>query len=334
MREIVPQIAPDEVRRPAPVEPKADARPDIRKGAEARKSPEARKGPVVRKGPGPSKLSYRLSRAWAKPILRNAVLVYLPLVLLAIAGWRVAAHDGLRGMIEAKVVDLVEQVAARPEFAVRGVTVTGGSDDLNAEVRRALDIPRGISSLNLDVEMLRLRTVALGPVETATIQFDPQGTLRVAVVERIAVALFRRSDRELVMVDKGGVVIGPAGPRADHPELPVIRGPGGQDRVDEVLALLAAAPEIIPRLRAFVRVGERRWDIVLDRDMVIKLPQTDSIEALSRIMALHYGEELLDRDLAVIDMRLPDRPALRMMPEAANTYQIRRAVAAIGGEDT
>jgi cell division protein FtsQ len=67
---------------------------------------------------------------------------------------------------------------------------------------------------------------------------------------------------------------------------------------------------------------------------VIKLPQTGSIEALSRIMALHYGEELLDRDIAVIDMRLPDRPALRMMPEAAETYQIRKAVAALDGKDT
>ena len=101
-----------------------------------------------------------------------------------------------------------------------------------------------------------------------------------------------------------------------------------------MIALLAGAPDIVPRLRAFVRVGERRWDLVLDRDMLIKLPETGSIEALSRIMALHYGEELLDRDIAVIDMRLPERPALRMKAEAAETYQIRRAVAALGGEDT
>jgi cell division protein FtsQ len=68
--------------------------------------------------------------------------------------------------------------------------------------------------------------------------------------------------------------------------------------------------------------------------MVIKLPQTGSVEAMSMVMALHYGEELLDRDIAVIDMRLPDRPALRMQPGAAETYQIRKAVAALGGEDT
>jgi cell division protein FtsQ len=324
MREIVPQIAPDEVR-PAT---QPEAKPGVR--AEARPKP----GPEIRKGPGPSKLSYRLSRAWVKPIIRNAALVYLPLIALAFVGWRVAANDGLRELIETKVVNLVEQVAARPEFAVSGVTVTGGTSELQAEVRRTLDIQRGMSSLKLEVEELRRRVEALGAVERATVQFDPQGTLRVAVVERIAAVLFRRADKVLVMLDRGGVEIGPAGSRANHPDLPVVLGAGAQDHVGEVITLLAAAPDIVPRLRAFVRVGERRWDIVLDRDMLIKLPGSGSVEALSLIMALHYGEELLDRDIAVIDLRLPGRPALRMMPGAAETYQIRRAVAAIGGEDT
>jgi cell division protein FtsQ len=81
-------------------------------------------------------------------------------------------------------------------------------------------------------------------------------------------------------------------------------------------------------------VGERRWDVVLDRDMVIKLPQEDAVDALSRVMALHYGEELLDRGVLVVDMRVPDRPALQMSPEAAETYQIRKAVALLGGKDT
>jgi cell division protein FtsQ len=191
-----------------------------------------------------------------------------------------------------------------------------------------------MSSLKLDVEELRLRVEALGAVETATVQFDPQGTLRITVVERIAVVLFRRADEVLVMLDKGGVEIGPAGRRADHPGLPVILGAGAPDHVGEVIALLGGAPGIVPRLRALIRVGERRWDLALDRGMTIKLPQTGGVEALSRIMALHYGEELLDRDIKVIDMRLPERPVLRMKSEAAETYQIRRAVAALGGEDT
>ncbi len=334
MREIVPQIAPDEVRSATQPEAQPETQPETRADARPEPGPGKKSDAGTRKGPGPSKLTYRASRAWAKPIVRNSTLVYIPLIALAIIGWRVAANDALRGMIEAKVVNLVEQVAARPEFAVRGVTVVGGTSELHADVRLALGIQRGMSSLRFDVEELRHRVEALGAVERATVQFDPQGTLRVVVVERIAVVLFRRADKVLVMLDHGGVEIGPAGPRADHPDLPVILGVGAQDHVDEVIALLAAAPDIVPRLRAFVRVGERRWDIVLDRDMVIKLPGVGSIEALSLIMALHYGEELLDRDIGVIDLRLPGRPALRMMPGAAETYQIRKAVAAIGGEDT
>jgi len=287
-----------------------------------------------RRGPGPSKLIYRLRRAWAKPIVRNAALVYLPLVALAVIGWRVAADDAMRGSIERQVSIVVERFAARPEFAVKGVSVTGGSAELNTEVKQTIGVVPGMSSLKLDVEQIRTQIEALGAVERATVQFDPQGALRIAVVERIPAALYRRPDGGLVMLDGGGVEIGPSGRRADHPKLPVLLGEGAAERVPEALELLTAAAEIAPRLRALVRVGERRWDVVLDRDMVIKLPQENAVDALSRVMALHYGEELLDRGVAVVDMRVPDRPALQMSPEAAETYQIRKAVALLGGKDT
>ena len=311
-----------------PVEP--ERRPDELR-ADARR-PASQSG--SRRAPGPSKLTYRLARAWAKPQVRSAVLVYLPILALALAGWRVAANDAWRGAIEAETRALVETIITRPEFAVRGVTVTGGSSEVRAEVRRALRVRPGMSSLRLDVEALRRRVEALGPVERAGVRFDSEGTLRVAITERIPVAVYRRIDDVLVLIDRKGVEIGPAGPRAGHPGLPLILGEGAPGHVAEVLDLLAAAPELAPRLRAAIRIGERRWDLALDRDMLIRLPEDDSLDALARIMALHYGEELLDRDLAVIDMRVPDRPVLRMTPAAAETYQIRKAVSAIGGKET
>jgi cell division protein FtsQ len=56
------------------------------------------------------------------------------------------------------------------------------------------------------------------------------------------------------------------------------------------------------------------------------LPEADPEPALARVMALHFGEELLDRDLAVIDMRLGDRPTLRMTPRALETFRLRDAI--------
>ncbi len=315
------ETPPDELRAPA-------RRPSGRQGGRT----GGRTG--QRHGPGPSKLTYRLARAWAKPVVRSGVLVYLPLLLLGLAGWRVAADDHWRGTVRAEARALVESIVARPEFAVRGVAVAGGSPELQSRVRRVLAVRPGTSSLRLEIETLRRRVEALGPVRRATVRFDSEGMLRVRLAERIPAALYRRRDDVLVLIDRDGVEIGPAGPRAAHPELPLVLGKGAPSQVDGLLALLATAPEIEPRLRAAVRVGERRWDLALDRDMLIRLPAEGGLEALARVMALDYGEELLERDLAVIDMRVPERPTLRMTPEAAETYQIRKAVTAIGGKET
>ncbi len=328
----------DEMRRLisfAAADNKRPSKPELPTKAESKGIPSAaKKARDPRKGPGPSKLVYRLSRAWKKPMVRNAALVYLPLALLGLIGWRVAADDQMRGAIEARVASVFERIAARPEFAVRGVAVSGGSTGLRIDVHAVIGVEPGTSSLTLDVDELRRRVEALGPVESAAVQFDPQGTLMVRVVERVPVVLYRNAENRLVIMDEGGVEIGPASIRANYRDLPVILGDGAPAHVSEVLSLIETAPEIGPRLRAFVRVGQRRWDMLLGRDMLIKLPAENSAEALSQIMALHYAQDILDRDLAVIDMRLPERPALRMSPEAAETYQIRRAVAAIGGEET
>ncbi|MEM6933631.1 MAG: cell division protein FtsQ/DivIB, partial [Pseudomonadota bacterium] len=87
--------------------------------------------------------------------------------------------------------------------------------------------------------------------------------------------------------------------------------------------------------RALVRVGERRWDLVLDRDLRVLLPEKEPSGAVARIMALHLGEDqLLERDLQIIDMRIPNRPVLRMPERAVETWRRQQILDDEEGEDT
>ncbi|MGB8622418.1 MAG: cell division protein FtsQ/DivIB, partial [Paracoccaceae bacterium] len=86
--------------------------------------------------------------------------------------------------------------------------------------------------------------------------------------------------------------------------------------VGEAMELLEAARPLAPRLRGLVRMGDRRWDVVLDRDQRILLPETDAVQALERVIALNQAEDMLERDLLVVDMRNAERPTLRMTPGA------------------
>ncbi len=290
--------------------------------------------PVRAGNPGPSRLAYRLARAWGQAWVRSLVTVYLPLSALALAGWAVVSTDRLRLAIEAEAAALVERIAARPEFRVRGVSVEGAGPELEAVLRAVVGPVRGESSFKLDLDALRQELEGLGEVASAALQFDAAGTLNIRVVERVPAALWRDPDGALWVIDRSGVVIGRAGKRLRHPGLPLMVGIGAPQRVAEIGRLLAAAPDLAPRIRGFARIGERRWDVVLDRGLTIRLPAEGARRALKGVMALHYGEELLKRDLAVIDVRLPARPALTLRDRAAEEEALRGAAASAFGEET
>lgn len=284
--------------------------------------------------PGPSLWGYRLRRAWAKPWLRSFVRGYLPVILLALAGWGVISTDSLRLAVAERAGAVLEHLAARPEFAVKGVRIGGAPPALEREITALSDGLAGRSSLALDLAGLRARIEALPAVASARVVFDPDGTLRIGIDRRAPAALWRDGSGALRLIDAKGVAIREVASRFAWPEMALLIGPGAPRAVEEALALLEEAPELAPRLRGLARVGERRWDMVLDAGLVIMLPETRPRAALRGLMALEEAQGILERDLAAIDLRVQARPVLRLAPGAAEDMVLRRVVGLAEGEDT
>lgn len=284
-------------------------------------------------GPGPSRLTFRIQRAWKKQRVRQAVLVVLPLAVAVGLCLKLAADPAVHAGLAKARAQAIEKLAARPEFSVREMRVTGASEDVERAVREVVVLAPGMSSLTMKVAELKPRIEALGAVRTAHVTLGSDSVLRVHVTERMPAALWRDSDDRMWLIDRDGARIERAVTRLGYPTLPMVLGDGAPEAIGEGLALLAGAHEIRPRLRALIRVGARRWNFALDRGLTIMLPQERPATALARVIAWHYGEDLLDRDLAVIDMRLAERPTLRMTPDALELYRLRQA-ADDAGEET
>ena len=90
--------------------------------------------------------------------------------------------------------------------------------------------------------------------------------------------------------------------------------------LDGSLALIRAAAPLTDRMRGLVRMGERRWDVVLDRGQRIMLPETGAVRALERALAMDAAVDMLGREIAAVDLRLPRRPTLRLAGEAVEQY--------------
>ena len=129
----------------------------------------------------------------------------------------------------------------------------------------------------------------------------------------------------LLLIDSEGSPIGQLVSRADRTDLPLVVGEAANIRVSEALELIRAAAPLGERLRGLVRMGERRWDVVLDREQRILLPETQAVQALERVIALEGAEEVLSRDVARVDMRLAQRPTVQMNKEATQElWRIRQ----------
>ncbi len=280
--------------------------------------------------PAPTRWAYRYQRLMLTPSFRRAVRVGLPTALLVFIGSYWAAQDKNRAAVTAQYNEFMTDFQHRPEFMVTGVDITGANVSVAAAVSGLVDVEFPISSWSLDLPVLRERVLELSAVEDAVVRIRAGGMLEVAVTEREPVAVWRHVDG-LRLIDTEGHMISMIPNRSARSDLPLIAGDGAMDNIEEAMALFAAAEPVFDRVRGLVRMGERRWDLVLDRDQRILLPTEDPISALNRVIALHQAQDMLDRDIVVVDMRNAGRPTVRLSSYAMGG--LHRVHASSGAEE-
>ncbi len=270
--------------------------------------------------PAPSKWRYKYQRLMLTPLFRGLVRVGTPLVLLAVISGTWFSKPDNRAMLDAKIAEAKAQVQQRPEFMVQHIKVDGANHGLTTQVLAALPIEFPVSSFDLDLVAMRETVVAMDAVKDAEIRVGEGGALRVDVTPRAPVAVWR-AGTTLQLLDGMGVYSGTIPARADRLDLPLIAGDGAEDHIAEALEIFRSTGPLTPRVRGLVRMGERRWDLVLDRNQRILLPETGAFAALDRVIVLGQTHDLLERDVAAVDMRNGQRPIVRMSAEAANALR-------------
>ncbi|MCT4372448.1 cell division protein FtsQ/DivIB [Yangia mangrovi] len=274
---------------------------------------------VFRSDPAPSRLKYRLERLMLTPLFRFTLRFGLPfLVGLGGASWYFSIESNREAFVGA-VQSVRDQIEGRPEFRVDLMAIDGASESVAADVREILSLDFPLSSFDLDLDEMHGIVTGLDAVKAASLRIKQGGVLEVSIVERVPVVLWRGL-RGLELLDETGILVGPAGTRSAHSELPVIAGAGAETDVPEALELFAAAAPLAGRLRGLERIGNRRWDLVLDEGQRVLLPEEGAVQALERAMAMDGAVDMLSRDIAAVDLRLAQRPTLRLHDAAAQEY--------------
>jgi cell division protein FtsQ len=277
----------------------------------------------------PSRIKYRMERIWLTPLYKSLLRTGVPLLLVVAVAANYFAKDETQHKLAQSITNARAMIEDRPEFAVKLMEIKGATTVVSEQVREAVPMTFPVSSMRLDLAVLKERIESVDAVKRADVYLR-NGVLDVQIVERKP-ALVWRGANYLELVDPVGERAGVLISRDGYYGLPLILGAGAQDHAEEALEILAAAKPIADRIRGLRRMGERRWDVMLDRKQIIQLPVEDPVPALERVIALHSARDVLGRDVTVVDMRDGRRPVLRLSVPAVDELYRLRAIA--DGED-
>lgn len=261
--------------------------------------------------PAPSRIAYRIMRLMLIPRLRLIFTLGFPSLLIFCATLGLFVNINVWENISAIKKDLKLAFVERPEFMIKVASIDGSSDELANEIREILPLDFPVSYFDLDIKYLHKVVNELPAVASAAIKMSVGGVLQINVVEKSAAFIWRK-DNVISVIDETGSFIRIANSRVDYPKLPLVVGEAADLAVSEISSLMQANEYFKDHVRAFIRVGERRWDLILENNLRIMLPQKEFLAAFDRLMLMNEAGSLMSGKLSNIDMRLMERPTVRV----------------------
>ena len=202
---------------------------------------------------------------------------------------------------------------AKAGLQVNDVLVMGRKETSRKTLLSAIGLSRGAPILAFDLKAAQQRIEALPWVRWATVERMFPDTVLINIDERRPLVLWQHKGRFALIDFEGKVILRKGLERFDN--LLVVVGEDAPDHAASLLTTLGTQPELMRLVKAAVWVSKRRWNLRLDGDIDVRLPEDDPAAAWQRLAEYERTHRVLERDVQVLDLRIPDRLIVRKAPK-------------------
>ncbi|MEM9288413.1 MAG: cell division protein FtsQ/DivIB [Sphingomonadales bacterium] len=197
-------------------------------------------------------------------------------------------------------------------FNAQTLQVYGAQRFTFRQVEQLAAIDTSATIFGQDLEAIQARLVAHPWVKEARVSRNLPGTLRIDLEERTAFARWQVAGKFHLIDDEGTpfLKIG----RKEWRSLPLVVGDGANQSAGTLSAALTNYPYLADRLSSATWVGARRWDLLFQGGVLVRLPEEQTAEKLGQLSAMHARDNILDAGPMRIDMRMDHMLAISTDP--------------------
>ncbi|MGN1078926.1 MAG: cell division protein FtsQ/DivIB [Alphaproteobacteria bacterium] len=223
----------------------------------------------------------------------------------------------------------IHNAALSADLRLAEVYVRGRNKTTQKELLDVLKVERGMPITAVDIQKSRQDIQRLPWVKTVHIERRLPHILYIRLTERTPVAVWQNKNRYRP-VDSDGQPVETFVKKLDG--LPLVLGADAPERTPDLLAFLAQEPELNKRVKAAVRVGRRRWNVLLDdidKGVTIRLPEKDPAAAWGRLANLNRTQGLLSRKITMVDLRQPDKLIVHLEDDPAKKEKNKKKTTSV-----
>ncbi len=236
------------------------------------------------------------------------------------------SHSSFYAEKKESLIYFVHNTALSADLRLSEVYVRGRDRTTQKELIDVLNVERGMPITAINIQEAREKIQRLPWVKTVHIERRLPHILYVRITERTPIAVWQNKGLYRP-VDADGQPIETFVKKLNG--LPLVLGTDAPERTPELLSFLAQEPALRKRVKAAVRIGQRRWNVLLDdieKGITIRLPEKDPASAWGRLANLDRTQKLLSRKITMVDLRQPDKLIVHLEDDLKKDKKRKNAV--------
>ena len=174
------------------------------------------------------------------------------------------------------------------------------------DIHQVTKLSQGMPIFDVDLTEMHEKISVLPWVKSVIIKRRLPSALEITVEEKTPIAVWQNNKKYLPLDEEGKPI---PDEKEKLPDLILVVGADVPDHVVALFNTLNQYPVIRERVKSAVRVGNRRWNLILNRvdGIKVELPEKEVDVALKRLQDSIEKNHLFQKDITSINLREKDR---------------------------
>ena len=227
----------------------------------------------------------------------------------------------LESQLRSKLIEASGDISKTVGLTVKEVIVEGRSKTKKSALLQALQVSEGDNILAINITEMKDRINKLPWVKSARIERHFPNKISLTLFERTPMARWQ-TNRMLKLIDVNGDVI-PIVDLTRFSNLPIIIGKNAPKIAGQILNTLSNEPHLFRRVKSLTLVSDRRWDVQLDNQINVHLPEKNPGKAWAHLATVEQGHNIFGDQVQGIDMRLENQLIIKIEKNKTSPGKMR-----------